>query len=429
MSGNYFFRGYFQCFLDRLQGTGFEKWANDLETELSGADSPSELLRIFREYGTVLKESEGKKHQFSKLYVEVLSGAGKRINQLSEVVLKKPQAMDSEPTKEEAQVEDQPPAPVPQKDEKIVVRKRPPLQDVDPEDEAQSPPKKKVRVEDLAPAPHKDEDCEPKQDPFQILSSDVVSEIFSYLNLATLGASCCVSRRWRQLVNANDLILWKNAIYREIAFGTDKWVKCFGTDVVKEEDKREDFSSLPIKEFIEACRKSKLIFPDKSARSSLMLVRLPKTLSGQLTLKSLGELARKFFPESYTGSRYGWSSIVAALGDTPIDKSCWVLMTKDVLPGSRSKSCAQQQAIVTALAANTLIPFKVPTVLEAAVCILSQYVERKTRLFGDNPWSYTRCKDEIQGDHTIVGFAPDGLRVGRNCYVSGIVGVAALLKC
>jgi hypothetical protein len=67
-SGNYFFRGYFQCFLDRLKETQFEAWANVLETELSGADSPQELLRIFREYGPIMKESEGEEHRFSKLY-------------------------------------------------------------------------------------------------------------------------------------------------------------------------------------------------------------------------------------------------------------------------------------------------------------------------------------------------------------------------
>jgi len=252
-----------------------------------------------------------------------------------------------------------------------------------------------------------------KQDPTKILSKDPVLEIFSYLNLATLGTICRVSRRWLQLVNANDSILWKNAIYREIAFGNDKWAQCCGTDVVKGEDNIEEFSSLPLRDFIEDCRKFKRKFPAKRVQDSLMLLRFPKTLNGQLTLKSLGELAKKYFSESVAGYGGIWPNILAELGDRPIDQSRWVVMTKDVLPGSRSKSYSEQQAIVAELAANTLISFEVPGVLESAACILSQFfLDSKTRLFGDNPWTYTRCPEQFQGYQIIVGgFAPAGLHV------------------
>jgi hypothetical protein len=252
-------------------------------------------------------------------------------------------------------------------------------------------------------------------------------EIFSYLNLATLGTICRVSRRWQWLVNANDSILWKIAIYREIAFGNDKWAKCFGANVVKNEDTKEEFSSLPLRDFIEDCKKFKKVFTEKNAKDRLMLVRLPKTLNGQLTLKSLGELAQKYFPDSDTG--YGSiSSIVHWQGDTPIDKSRWVLMTKDVLPGSRNKSYAEQQRIVDELAKKTLISYEVPGVLESVACIFSQYFGSNTRLFTDNPWTYTRCKETVQGYQIVVGgFAPAGLCV-CNCYGYDYFGVAALRK-
>ena len=58
-------------------------------------------------------------------------------------------------------------------------------------------------------------------DPIEILPVELVLKVFSYLNLATLGSICCVSKQWKQL--ANDPKLWKVAIYREIAFGNDKW--------------------------------------------------------------------------------------------------------------------------------------------------------------------------------------------------------------
>lgn len=58
------------------------------------------------------------------------------------------------------------------------------------------------------------------QDPIEIIPDELVLEIFPHLNLATLGTICCVSKAWKQLVN--EPILWKKAIYREIAFGNDK---------------------------------------------------------------------------------------------------------------------------------------------------------------------------------------------------------------
>lgn len=117
---------------------------------------------------------------------------------------------------------------------------------------------------------------------------------------------------------------WKTSIYREIAFGTDKWARCFGADVVKEEDRREELSSLPWKEFIEDRKKFKRVFSSiKKEKNYLMLVRLPKTLKGGLTLKSLGELAKKYFPRPSSCYKYIRMGILENLGDKSIDRSRW----------------------------------------------------------------------------------------------------------
>jgi len=264
---------------------------------------------------------------------------------------------------------------------------------------------------------------ETKQDPIEILPDELILEVFSHLNLVTLGTICCVSKAWKRL--ANEPILWKIAIYREIAFGNDKWAQCFGVDVVKDEDNREEFSSLPSDAFISDCKKFKNIFPEKNAKDSLMLVRLPKTLNGGLTLKNLGELAKK----SDTGYRFIWPAIIQEQGDKSIDKSQWVLMTTDVLPGSRNKSCGEQQKIVADLAEKSLISYEVPETLESVACIFSQYFGSNIRLFGDNPCTYTRCKEKVQGYQLVVGgFTPAGLRVSRYNYGNDYIGVAALRK-
>jgi hypothetical protein len=165
----------------------------------------------------------------------------------------------------------------------------------------------------------------------------------------------------------------------------------------------------------------------KKISETHILVYIPATIDGKpFTLNKLGEIAKRFFPKNGKGYKYIWSNIVHELGDKPIN-SHWVLMTKDVLPGSRNKSYAEQQKIVAALAEKSLISYEVPETLEAAACILSQYASN-IRLFSDKPPTYTRCKEKLQGDQVVVGgFASSGL-----CIVHiddrDSIGIAALLK-
>lgn len=146
-------------------------------------------------------------------------------------------------------------------------------------------------------------------------------------------------------------------------------------------------------------------FPGKQVRETHLLVYLPTALDGQpLTLKSLGELAKRYLPRSNTGYNLLYHEIVKQLGDTPLAKSSWALMTTDVLPGSRYRSYAEQQGLVTALAARTLAAYEVPRTLEAAICILTHYFKNQTRLFNVFPQpTYTRCQENVNGNPIYVG--------------------------
>jgi hypothetical protein len=76
------------------------------------------------------------------------------------------------------------------------------------------------------------------------LPEEVALKIFSLLNLAELRTSCYVSKEWKLL--SSNPNFWKNVIYKEIAFSNDKWAQCFGENVVKDEDRQEEFASLQI---------------------------------------------------------------------------------------------------------------------------------------------------------------------------------------
>jgi hypothetical protein len=246
----------------------------------------------------------------------------------------------------------------------------------------------------------------------------VVNHIFSYLNLHELGVSRSVSKIWNEY--ASTPILWQSAIYREIAFSSENWAQ-WGTDFVKDVNMRQEMLSLP-KNIAEELGRS--AFPGKNIRETHVLVRMPK----ELTIKKLGELAKKYFPSNANGYRYIWSAIVDELGDKPADESIWLLMTKDVLPGSRNKSYSQQKTIIDELAKTTRVPYQVPITLEAATCILAEYFRSENRLFSDSPWTCTRCQENVQSYQVVVGgFTPAGLAVG-GLYKNDNIGIAALRK-
>src|SRR3984957_19121861 len=132
-----------------------------------------------------------------------------------------------------------------------------------------------------------------------VLPNELILEIFSLLNVVTLEKSCEVSKTWKEL--ANDPIVCKKLVYREIAFSNENWVLCFGKDIVKDEDKKEEFSSLP-GNILEILKSPCPIFSGKKVIDTHMLVRIPKTINSQLlTLNSLGQLAKRYFPNNTTG--------------------------------------------------------------------------------------------------------------------------------
>jgi hypothetical protein len=261
------------------------------------------------------------------------------------------------------------------------------------------------------------------KEPSEILPCEIISEIFSYLNLHELGVSSRVSKRWETC--ASSPLLWRAAIYREIAFSSKNWAQ-WDENIVKGVDFTKEHLSLP-ENIVEEFRRSYKAFPGKRIRETHVLVRMPKGL----TIKKLGELAKKYFPSNAKGYRGVLQTIIDKLGDKPADESVWLLMTTKEVDGTRNKNYIEQKDIVAELAKTALVPYEIPTTLEAATCILAEYSRSKKRLFSDR--TYTRCQETVQIEHmiyhVIVGqFIPAGLAVFGLCYDSRSSGAAALRK-
>jgi len=159
---------------------------------------------------------------------------------------------------------------------------------------------------------------------------------------------------------------------------------------------------------------------------TLSLLFIPKGL----TLNKLKNLVRR--PINGNSRKFdcdSWQRIFDELGDEPIQESYWVLMTNDVIEGTRCMSYSDQ---VNLVATKTESECQAPTLLEAAVCCFMNHVssgEDKTYLFERDPWTYTRCQEKIEGWPLVVGgFASGGLCVSSYHFAHDIVGIAARRK-
>ena len=163
----------------------------------------------------------------------------------------------------------------------------------------------------------------------------------------------------------------------------------------------------------------------KQVKDTHLLALIPSRVAGKpLTLDYLGELIKSPKGGGHkTQYRDYWDEVREAIGSQSPGKSYWVLMTRDVLDGSRNKSYKDQCALVSRHQGYT-----VPGVLEAAVVVLLHHVRSGERLYSDNPYTCTRCQEKVQEYQLVVGgFSSGGLSIcGR--YVSSSVGVAGLRK-
>ena len=263
------------------------------------------------------------------------------------------------------------------------------------------------------------EEIEVKVDFVDLLPQELSLKIFSYLKAKELARSFRVNMTWKVL--ASDEALW-NALSPKMAFGKNEWAKYFG-DIGKVP---------PLPKDIHKILKSPCPFwPEKKVEETHMLVLIPETVNGKpLNLKTLGELVKKPEEGHATQYRYILEEIINEHGNQATAKSHWVLMTKDVIPGSRNKSYADQQALIAECAKKARAHYEVPNVLDAAICIFMHSISSGERLFTDKPWTYARCSEKAQGYQIVVGgFSSAGLLVDHFSFFDCVsYGVAALRK-
>lgn len=245
-------------------------------------------------------------------------------------------------------------------------------------------------------------------DPIKQLPVEISLKILSKLLSADRAKVSLASKSWLQLA------LDKSLQNPAMAFGAKQWYEYFGVKVMEP----------PLPNNIDEILKSQCPFSDdgKKVEDTHMLTLIP----GGFTLKTFGELVGSKFPEL---SEKGYRCITKSVMECGYNgESHWVLMTKDVLSGSRNKCFYDQQMQIQEQGKGN---YQVSEALDVVACALSEYARsnRATRLFSDEPWTYIRCQDEKEGGQVIVGgFTFKGL-VAHDCDSDVyLTGVAALRK-
>ncbi|MBI3211651.1 MAG: hypothetical protein HYZ47_03075 [Simkania negevensis] len=208
-----------------------------------------------------------------------------------------------------------------------------------------------------------------------------------------------------------------HAVQKELitryAFGKRQWNMYFG-DIGEEPPLPSDIGTI----LHSPCP----IWSGKQVRETHLLVLVPATVNGKLlTLESLEELVKK--PKKGNATQYrdfcpGRNEKIC------VEKNTWMLLTRDVLPGSRKQPYDKQVALVGELTKKAKVSYAVPRLIEVATSLFMQHVRSGERLYNDSPEIYTRCQEKYDGQCPVVigGFSASGVCVVGYDYGNDGVG-------
>ena len=249
------------------------------------------------------------------------------------------------------------------------------------------------------------------------IPDEILREIFGWLPGKDIARASAICRRFRIAIDDDPLLSFKKS---GNYFGQKDWEEYFG-DVGVEPPLPEDI--------VEILKAPCPVFNSEGKDAGLkvkdthFLTLIPAAINGDpLTLDLIRELVKSpknggnaikyeyYYPENHNS--------------TPVSKSHWMLMSKDVIPNSKGKSYLEQLKLLPS-------GHEAPHLIDAVVSIFMHYVHTKERLFSDNPLTYTRCQEKnSSGKYQMStgGFSGSGLFVCTYDFIRHRIGLCVSRK-
>lgn len=179
------------------------------------------------------------------------------------------------------------------------------------------------------------------------------------------------------------------------------------------------------------------IGPSRKIEETHSLYLIPPGALNELEQR-VRDYGQKFFQgDNPLKFRYFWDDARQEHADIPVGEPRWVLITNDVLPGSRNQHYSKQEQMITDLNAKNGTNYQVPTLRETAAALFLHKIATGRSLYqagnngqNGNQYTYTRVAETTYDWRLMVGgFAPSGLDI-TDCFDYGYedCGVAALRK-
>lgn len=250
-----------------------------------------------------------------------------------------------------------------------------------------------------------------------VLPPEVRRYIFEFLSLEKWGQISCICKEWKMLTADNSL--WESlnlkTLFPKLQILDAKTWKTHVDMATYELDVAADFRQ--DKQMIKTLKKFASLKIEGDA--GITLLTIPKGL----TFNKLMRLAQS--PKQGRVTRikdFGDHQIAKNFGNIPIDRTYRVIITNNILEKSRRTPRCHQEGIVE------LLGCQLPGVLEVATLAILTYISSTkilpTRLYNDNPRTYTNCLEQISSFWVIVGgFTAQGLEISPCCFSNTDTGI------
>ncbi len=210
-----------------------------------------------------------------------------------------------------------------------------------------------------------------------------------------------------------------------IAFGAALWRKYIG-DVGIEPPLPPNIAQI----FASKCP----FWPKKTVGETHLLVLIPEAVNGlPLTLKLLRQLVLRPLGGGHHIKFKEFN--LGECQDPYAPKATWVLLTRNVIDGSRCKTYIEQKNLIASYKLAN-ITYQIPSILDATVCIIMEYFRTGVRLYSDSPKTITRCQELYKSEGWVVAwqmtigdFSNEGISLFCQSGVSeDYGGVAGLIR-